>query len=257
MTDAKRLIILALGLLIVLSIGFAIRTAIVNHFYDQAKTYNTAVQATEPDRLNYVIDSRQGNLLGRGNFTTPTPVRFDEMNQSYLAVWKIREEYTQHTETYSCGPKGEDTCTRTYYTWDYAGEENKLPATVRLHGREYPATLFSYRAFRHGIDVCAVVTTNCRWGYQYENGWFGGDTRYYYEVVDTSITASFLGDVRSGTLKPNYGSTIKLENKDIAQLLADVNNYELGANVFIWIWCIVFTLGAGWLGFHWAEETIE
>jgi len=130
MNDYKRVLLVVLGAILLLPVGFAAKGAIDAGGEKNARMYNTAIQATEQDRFNYAIDSHQGKLIGSGEFKPTQLVKFPEMNKAYAAVDKTKEEYTMHTrevctDTYDAegNVTGESCHTETYYTWDDAGTE--------------------------------------------------------------------------------------------------------------------------------------
>lgn len=247
-----------LGFTIAMGIGFSITNLIRERQYETAKMYNTAVQADEAERFNYAIDSRQGNLLGSGIFTAKDTVTIEELAGEYFRIEKDKERYTRHTETYSCGTEESPrTCTRTYYTWDYAGGDEFVSQTLVLYSREYPSSLFSVSLSRR-LD-CDVIKIDCKDGYRYEEnrGFWGasvGDIRWYYKVVDTSFFGTILASTLGGSLEPVNESRITIHHdKDIPSVLKDVNNTS-GPKLFLAIYIMIAILICG---FTFKEQVYE
>lgn len=259
MNDPKRVLIVALGLPLLIGLGLLIKEAIDDGGERNARLYNTAIQATETDRFNYAIDSRQGRLLGYGEFKATQPVKFPEMTQSFGYVDKNKEEYTLHTrEVCTTDSEGNESChTETYYEWDYAGSEQVSTPALKLHGRDYPAGLFNLSGYERRAEACDFTPANTAGWFQDKNGCDGGyyytdsDTRYYYRVVDTSFTAGFLSDVSSGSLKPLSGNAIDLKNATPEELVKQANDYRTPGTVFIIIWLIVVIGGMSALAYAW------
>lgn len=194
--------------------------------YTKAKLYNTAIHAQSTDSFNYAVDSQQGNVITYGTFTTPNPVTMPEVTGSYFSISKIEERYTEHTETYECGTEeNPQTCTRTYYTWDYHGSDKVAADTLTFHERNYPANIFSIPYARH--LNCDVIINHCHSGYQYEDdSWWAsvGDLRWYYRVTDTTFSGSIIVNTTQGQFAPVNASTIQIHDKSVEDVIKDANS---------------------------------
>lgn len=267
MNDYKRVLLVVLGAILLLPVGFAAKGAIDAGGEKNARMYNTAIQATEQDRFNYAIDSHQGKLLGSGEFKPTQLVKFPEMNKAYAAVDKTKEEYTRHerevcTDTYDAegNVTGESCHTEVYYTWDSAGTERQESPTYKLHGRDYPASLFNTGVFKHRTDCNEFMAAGsdggwfsdakgCTGGYFYTDG----DTRYEYDTIAAEgFSAAFIADVSNGKLDPLGGSFISLERKSVEQMVKDANNYHAPGIIFIVFWWIVILGAMGAIAYQWS-----
>jgi hypothetical protein len=194
--------------------------------YNKAKLYNTAIHAQTSDSFNYAVDSQQGNILTYGTFTTVDPVTHQDLHNEYFSVNKIEEEYTQHIEYYECGTEeSPQTCTRTYYTWDYNGSNKTTASKLSFHNREYSASLFSIPYSR--TLNCDSIKLECKRGYVYENNdWFAneGDIRWYYRVTDTNFSGSIFIDTKYGNFKPVEGNLIAISPKTVEQQIKNANS---------------------------------
>lgn len=258
MNDYKRVLLVVLGAILLIPVGFAAKGAIDAGGEKNARMFNTAIQATEQDRFNYAIDSHQGKLVGSGEFKPTNLVKFPEMSKEYGYVQKTKEEYTEH-ESCTTDDDGNETCT-TYYTWDYAGSDSLETANYKLHSREYPASLFNASSFAQSADCSDFMPAGdaggwfsskkgCTGGYYYTDG----DTRYGYDVLDPNgFTAAFLADVSNGKLDPVNGSFISLERKSVEQMVKDANNYHTPGIVFIVFWWILILGAMGGIAYTWA-----
>lgn len=267
MNDYKRVLLVVLGAILLIPVGFGAKGAIDAGGEKNARMFNTAIQATEQDRFNYAIDSHQGKLLGSGQFTPNELVKFPEMNKQYAAVTKTKEEYTRHErevceDTYDSegNVSGESCHTEVYYSWDYAGSDDLASSTYKLHGRDYPASLFNVGVFKHSADCNEFMAQGtdggwfsdakgCSGGYFYTDG----DTRYGYDVIDPSgFQAAFIADVTNGKLEPLGGSFISLERKSVEQMVKDANNYHAPGIIFIVFWWILILGAMGAIAYQWA-----
>lgn len=286
MNDWKRILIVALGVPLLLVMGFGIKDKINEGGERNARLYNTAIQATETGRFNYAIDSRQGKLLGYGTFTATQEVKFPEMSKGFAYVEKTKEEYVQKqrevcethyrtetrtrtvtdadgntsTETYTEEVPYEVCHTETYYEWDYAGSDELSTPAFKLHGREYPAAAFALGGYKHSTDPCKFTPANTAGWLQEKNGCDDGyyytdnDTRYDYRVLDMTFKAGFIADVTDGTLKPLSGSQLALRDATPEQMVKEANDYGTAGTVFIVMWFIVVLGSFGALGYAWASS---
>lgn len=267
MNDYKRVLLVILGAILLIPVGFSIKGAIDENGAKTARIYNTAVQATETDRFNYAIDSHQGKFLGSGHFTPTQLVAFPEMNKQYAWVKKTKEEYTRHErEDCTTDSDGNESChTVVYYSWDYAGSDQLKTPAYKLHGREYPETLFNDGVFAKSKDCDEFMAKGS------DGGWFSdakgcsggyfyidGDTRYDYRVIEPNgFDAAFIADVSNGKLEPLSGNIISLERKSVEQMVKDVNNYHAPGIAFIVFWWVMVLIGMGTLAYSWAMSDDE
>ena len=269
MNDYKRVLLVVLAAILLLPVGFTAKAAIDAGGEKNARMYNTAIQATETDRFNYAIDSHQGKLLGSGHFTPTQLVKFPEMNKEYAWVEKTKEEYTRHerevcTDTYDSegNVTGESCHTEVYYSWDYAGSDQLQTPAYKLHGREYPESLFNDGVFAGGKNCSEFMPQGsaggwfsddkgCTGGYYYTDG----DTRYDYRVIEPSgFDAAFIADVSNGKLDPLGGSFISLERKSVEQMVKDANDYHTPGIVFIVFWWVLILGAMGGIAYAWSMK---
>ncbi len=238
----KTLLIIALFTLLG-ALTLLIKNTAENYQYERAKLYNTAIQASTTASFNYAVDSQQGNIITYGTFTTPNPVTHPDVHNSYFSITKVQQEYTQHTEYYECGTEeNPQTCTRTYYTWDYDGQESNRADTLTLHERQYPADIFSIPYSRY--LKCNDIKLECKSGYVYEdNDWFAseGDIRWYYYVTDHTFSGSIIINTMYGKFAALDGNKITIQNTTIEEMIQDAND-TTSINFFI-IFLFIINLG--------------
>lgn len=262
MNDPKRIIIMALIAIVMLPLGWVIKGAIDSGGEKNARMYNTAIQATESDRFNYAVDSRQGNLLTNGQFTADKPAKFDEMNKTYATVERGKETYEMKTrEVCSTDSEGNESChTETYYEWDYAGGDDVASPTLTLYGRQYPSSMFNFDEYERSADCSELMPTTSFGWFQEKKGcedhyyYTDSETRYWYRVVDTSFAAGFIANVYDGSLKPINGNQITLKNQSVDQMIERANDYHLGGNLFVVFWCILIIGVMGGIAYAWALQ---
>lgn len=252
MNDVKRIIIVLLGLALLILGVLGIKGLAEDAGYKKQVRYTTAIRAEDGERFNYAVDSQQGNLLVHGEFSTKNEdlVKFDEMTQAFTYVERVKQEYTRHTETYSCGTsKAPRTCTRTYYSWDYAGSKDLVASTLNLYGRGYPSALFDLEKFKQDVDCKDFAEPNEAKGWfsskrGCDNGkyYLDSDTRYYYRNVPQSFSATFLASSMGGGLNPVEERAISLKNASVDEELEAVGSYKVWA---FWVSLIFIILLSG------------
>lgn len=262
MNDVKRIIIVAIGAVFAIMLCVTIKNHADVEGWKTAYKYNIAIPATEQDQFNYDVDSKQGLVITQGGFKTAQGIKFDEMTKDFTYVEKVHEHYTRHTETYSCGtPKVPRTCTRTYYSWDRSGSEEKFAPKTTYFGREYDTNIFSFGSMVSTLDACSVTTNGtggwfeskkgCHkdWGGEYF--YDGSSDRYYYRAVPLEFTASFLTNTSNGNLASAFSGQILLETKSIEQMRKDSTSYGFWNNVWLVVGSVIILIGMSVLAYSW------
>lgn len=128
MEITKREIAFSLIILFVLcAVGFVIHDKIFDSMAVENEQYYKAVKIMDdPDLFNYILETRAGDILAHGTFKAVTPVTDAEVKGEYMYLEKVHERYTMHTRTVTTTVNGKtSTRVETYWTWDYAGSEDK------------------------------------------------------------------------------------------------------------------------------------
>lgn len=199
--------LIAVAILVDIMVG----VSMVNHERQHASVFRTALKTTDRDRFNYIVKSRQGKIVSYAKLTGNETAKFDEMTTKhrFIAVKRILERYTMHTET-TTDSKGNVT-TRTYWSWDYAGTDENISKYLTIFGHKYSADKFNLDSFYRDIDADKLVNhdTGLIGAYYYLNGM----ERYHYEVIPISVKGSFIADTSKGTLNPISGKYIKISKE--------------------------------------------
>ncbi len=264
MNDLKRVIVVFLGLALIILGVLGIKQLAEDAGYKNQVRYTTAIKAEDATRFNYAVDSQQGNLLVHGNFSTKNEnlVKFEEMNQGFTYVERVKQRYTRHTQTYSCGTsKAPRTCTRVYYSWDRIASDDLYAPKIELYGRTYNANQFKYDEFKNEIDCKDFTEPNEAKGwFSSKRGCDGGkyyldnNNRYYYVTTPQSFSATFLASSMGGGLNPVEENAISLKNRSIEQELEFVGSYKVVAFWVALVFNIIFTIVAIVLAVGWVME---
>lgn len=264
MNDPKRILVVALAF-VVFALGVSgIKNHIESNGYKTQVRYTTAIQAEDENRFNYAVDSRQGNLLVNGVFSTEDKnlVKFPEMNKSFIYVERVKEHYTMHTREICSGSGKTQSCrTETYYTWDAVETEEQKSPKVSLYNREYSGDLFNFSNFLQDTS-CEVITPaaekrgffSSKKGCEGREYYLDDNDRYVYKTVPQSLTASFLANSLQGGLMPVKENSITLEDKSIKQVLNDVGKYKLVAFWTALIMIIMLLVLASGVAYAWVFQ---
>lgn len=244
LTRTHKILIVILGFTLVSGLILTLKNVAINHNYEQAKIYNTAIQAVTTDQFNYALDSHQGFILTTTEFTTPNPVSHPEVKDKYFEITKIKERYTRHIEYYECGTEEHpQTCSRTYYTWDYYSSETITAETIKFHDREYPSSIF-YPPPSKTLTCAGILNNTCTNGHIYESdSWWNnvGDIRYYFKVIEQNIYGTIFINASEGTPQPVDSNRITIKNKSIEEIIASANS-TTGITVFVYVMLLLNTI---------------
>lgn len=265
MNDPKRIIVVLLGLALVGLFVLGIKGHMDSDGYKNQVNYTTAVQSTKQDDFNYIVDSQQGRVLANGDFSTKgsKQARFDEMNQGYTYVERVKEHYTMHTRTVCSGSGKSESChTEVYYTWDEVGRDASYASYIVFMGRHYPTTLFNFGKYDSNTDCAAFSAPGTSGFFKGNKGcvdrdiYLTSDDRYTYSTVPTAFNATFLATTYGG-LKPFQENAITLQNKSIGKVLHDVGKYQLISFWVVTVLLIFLIIGAAFGGYSWVMQDGE
>lgn len=284
--NKKLLLYLAVvaGAVFLVFVGIPVRYAIVNDAEQEARMYQTAIQTTSDEQLNYSIDTKQGRVLSPVTIKAVGKVKFDEMNKSFSKVEKVEERYTRHTrevcethyrtetrtrtvydadgnsstETYTVEVPYDVCHTEVYYTWDYQQSWDKSAKEVDMAGRKYPIDLFALST--RGVDASEIIDgADGHYTYERTKGgilgraWFSGDTegdkRYSYAVLELPKSGTVFLDV-SERVQPVLGNKVGLHSQKPDELVKGAqNSVQVKSTVFMVLWVVLVLAELGGLGY--------
>ena len=128
--------LIVIGLIVVsVLLDIVVGFGLSNKERQHASVYRTALKTTNKDRFNYIVKSRQGKVVSYAKMTGSDPAKFHEMTtkRHFMAVRRTLERYTMHIRTYT-DSKG-NVHTETYWTWDYAGDDEVHTKKLTIFGR--------------------------------------------------------------------------------------------------------------------------
>ena len=144
----KREILASVSIIaIMLLIGTLLSAKISNWQMDRNEKYNKAIKIeNNTDLFLYGMDTNVGNAFVYGELKAVDTVTYPEIGGAYMYVEKVEEHYNMHTETYTTtDSKGHTQVhTRTYWSWDYAGSEDKEGKEISFCGIKFPIKKIDY-----------------------------------------------------------------------------------------------------------------
>ena len=189
-----------------------------------------------PEQFNWAVDTQLGNILLHDTVNVP-----DGMNATVDGAYVsegaafgfgwYREEkrLVPHTETYSCGSKGE-TCTRTVWEWEWQSDGDSWDwiDTASFKGREVPTeflgakyewldpsrdVVFPEGTRFHGMDVSGwyvYETSHIRYSFKAARGGYDGTvTLHAGEGRQLSKVADFQRGKSVEEYRESYTSTVR------------------------------------------------
>lgn len=216
-------------------VGFFIDGKICDRIDEENEVYLRAARIEEsPEQFDYALRTGFGDTLVFGQIQAVDPVSFPELKNTYLAVEKIREEYTRHTRrvSYKVG-KTTHYRTETYYTWDYKGTSELSADQVSFCGVQFPADTFHISDWtRLSLNEDTVDQSSLKalkGNYLYEDA----DTRYYFSAIPATLTGTVFAALHhqkiEGTAEFYCGQSIE---EVVAEHLKSATMYRI---IF---WCV-------------------
>lgn len=205
---------------IMLILGLSIGDKLSNHMMDQNSKYYRAIHVNTTELFQYGLDTSVGNAFIYGDLVAEDTVTYPEIGGEYLAVEKIKEEYTMHTRTVT-DSKGKSH-TEVYYTWDEVSRDNKESQKVVFLGIEFKTSQFN-------IPSGDYITT------KYESS----DIRNKYYGYEISSTGTIFSNLSNGNIEQKNVPFFK--NMTIEQTL---QNLTSGIYIYIFwgVWIVITAL---------------
>lgn len=206
-------------------------TMLAGNLFDKAiteidKDYDKALKFTKEnaEEFPYSVKTEQGNLYATGEVKAVGElIHHDELPEEYMAIREVKEEYREHRETYSCNCHTVNnrtscsTCTRTYWSWDYAGSNTEKVDKISLLGQEMASTMIPW-------DTSYVIE-QLKSGDRYLET--GARKRSYFEVIKPGVSGSFGftsdqdGFRHNAEIAPGKSDTLKVI-KTVTQVILGV-----------------------------------
>lgn len=169
----KREVLFSIIIIAVMTlIGFVIHGKISDDLMNEYQKYNTALHIdNNSEMFSYGMRTDIGNSFIYGDLKAVDTVTYPEINGEYMYIEKVEEHYNMHTKTYTTSNKGKvQTHTRTYWSWDYVGSENKKCKEISFCGLVFNSNKIKLP----NTDYIDTIKTSSHVRYKY----YGIKTKY-------------------------------------------------------------------------------
>ena len=147
------------------------------------------------------METNIGNAFVYGKLKAVDTVTYPEIGGKYIYVKKVKEKYTMHTRRVSHGSgKHKYYTTKTYWTWDYAGEESKTAKKINFCGIDFK----SNKIVLPDDEYIDTVKESSRIRYKY----YGVGTKYKGTIF-TSLKDKTISDKTKFYNNRNIEETVK------------------------------------------------
>lgn len=221
MEITKREIVTSIAIIaVMLTIGFIISGKITEHQIEKNAEYQKAVHIEDKELFEYSMRTNVGNAVVYGDIKPVDTVTYEEISGEYLYVEKVKERYTMHTQKYttSDGKGHVRTHTRTYWTWDRVGSEDKKCKKINFCGIDFESKKIEFP----DADYIETIKESSHVRYKY----YGVPTKH------TGTIYTHLADKTISDDSPFY------EDFTIEQTLERLTSS--GGNIFFWLVWIIF-----------------
>lgn len=177
--------IFCVSILLSLLVGSAFNKAIISA--DDAWTKALKFTEENATEFPYSVKTQQGGLYASGEIKAVSPLLTNSnLPGKYLLIQEVKEEYREHTYTYSCncrtvnGGTSCSTCKGSYWSWDRVDSHTDKVETISLLGQEMPSSMVPWEEYHHEIliDGSRYLDTGFR-------------KRSYFNVTYQGVTGSF------------------------------------------------------------------
>lgn len=217
---------------VMLILGFVISGRIDAHQIQKNSEYYKAVRITDTEQFRYGMDTSVGNAFVYGTLEAVDPVTYPEIGGQYLYVEKVEEHYNMHTRTVttSDGKGHVQTRVETYWSWDWAGEEDIHSQRIRFLNVE-----MDYRKIQMPSED--YIDTSQESSY----------VRFKYYGVPITNTGTIYADLRDGTISDDSRFFV---DTDIESAVKSMTTS------WIWLFWVVWLLltGAAAFGFYYLDN---
>lgn len=223
----KREIIASVSILaIMLIIGILIGGKINEYHQDENAKYNKAFKISkDKDLFDYAMKTNIGNAFVEGTIKAVDPVTYEDLEDTYMYVEKVKEEYTMHTRTVTTtDSKGKvHTKTETYWTWDEVYREEKVSNEITFLGKTFESSKFNLPSSSY-IDTV--------------DG--GYHIRYKYYGLEQEFKATVFGSLKNNTIE---GKNIGVYKDSTIEETLEILNSDSLMIIFFWIvWIVMIVM---------------
>lgn len=238
MEITKREILASISIIaVLLLVGLLISSKISDYQMEENEKYNKAVKIESTDLFQYGMDTNVGNAFVYGELKAVDTVTYPEIGGEYMYVEKVEENYNMHTRTYTTtdGKGHTQTHTEVYWSWDYAGKEEKTCNEISFCGITFKSNKISLP----DADYIDIIKESSH-------------VRFKYYGVSVKHKGTIFTDLRNKTISDKSEF---YEDRTIDQTVDELES-GVGLIIFRIIWIIVIAVcvyGFYYLDNKWLE----
>lgn len=224
MEITKRELLVSISIVaLMLIFGFLISDKLTDYFIDQDSKYRTADSIeNNPSLFSYAIDTNIGNCFVYGTLEAVDPVTYEELDDTYMYVEKVKQKYTRHTRqvahtTTVNGRTHTYYTTQVYYSWDTVDREHKSVEKVTFCGVEFDIGKIDIP----GDSYIKTIKES-------------SDVRYEYYAVDKKYVGTIFTSIDDHTISNNSQFYVDEKIEPLKEKLTDHSVEKFGF-WFVWI----------------------
>lgn len=173
---------------------------LVVHANEIKDMYKNAELVENQTEFDDILKKENSIFITNSNITSNESVMYEDSDEEYLAVYKVKEVYKKRTiQTITMAGKTPIPIRTTHWTWDYDSETADTVDTINIMNHEFNADLFTF-------------PTETKSTYYYDKN--NENVRYYYKVTPKEFNASFIAKVSNNGIE-SINKTITLQ-KDMS-----------------------------------------
>lgn len=225
---------------IMLLIGFVISGKISQNNIDANEKYNKAIKIdNDKDMFQYGMETNVGNAFVHGKLKAVDTVTFPEIGGKYMYVKKVEEHYNMHKRTYTTtDSKGHTrTHTRTYWSWDYAGEESKECKEISFCNAKFPSKKIKHPSTSY---IKTIKESS--------------NVRFNYYGTGTKFNGTIFAELKDKTIPDN---TRFFMNSNIEETMDKLVSNGIFGQILFWIIWIILTGAAVFVFYYLDNEWLE
>lgn len=159
---------------------------LVVHANEIKDMYKNAELVENQTEFDDILKKENSIFITNSNITSNESVTYEDSNEEYLAVYKVKEVYKKRTiQTIAMAGKTPIPITSTHWTWEYDSETAEVVDTINIMNHEFNADLFTF-------------PTETKSTYYYDKN--NENVRYYYKVTPKEFNASFIAKVSNNEI---------------------------------------------------------
>lgn len=232
--------------------GYVHQDHVIANRVEEADYYQTMRHAENVKDFNYYLKTNAGRTgIDKALVKASNPVTLPGLTKSYMFIKSTHEHYTQHIEHYTTTDSKGNTHwhTRVYWTWDYAGSQEKTSKKITINNVNA-----KYSDLRQDTKDLTLNTKNADLREIKSKGLFGittsykprisssgsylytsSDDRYYFKYVPESYHKTLFATLKDKKVLPlaqtkhieQYDKSVKQIKHQYQQSVDEAQSHQI------------------------------